>query len=276
MLAGMSSARIWISLLLAALSWAQSTPVEAIPVDRDVLLRRLGQFATKNKERGPGLRRIFEEAGCVEPNLSDQKVKGSRYPNVICTLPGEAESTIIVGAHFDFYPAGQGVVDNWSGASLLPSLYQGLAASRRRHAFVFVGFTGEEEGLLGSRGFVKQLSPDARYKLRGMVNLDSLGLSGTKVWVSASDRKLVNLLATVAVALKLPLEAVNVGQVGFDDAQPFAEEKIPTISIHSVTQAKLPILHSSEDKLRAVDLDHYHETYRLVLVYLGYLDKVLP
>jgi hypothetical protein len=109
-----------------------------------------------------------------------------------------------------------------------------------------------------------------------MVNLDSLGLSGTKVWVSASDRKLVNLLASVALALRLPVEGVNVERVGFDDAQAFAQKKIPTISIHSITQATLSVLHSPEDTLRTVNPDHYYDTYRLVLAYLAHLDQVLP
>lgn len=272
----MRRSRTCLLVLLAALGWTQSTRLELAPVKREVVEERLGRFARNNKERESRLLQIFEEAGCAGERLRQEKVKGSREPNVICTLVGEADSAIVVGAHFDFFPAGQGVVDNWSGASLLASLYEGLAVARRRHTFVFVGFTGEEAGLVGARGFVKQLSPDEKDKLRGMVNLDSLGLSGTKVWASASDRKMVNLLASVALALKLPLEGVNVERVGSDDAQAFAAKKIPTISIHSVTQATLSVLHSPEDTLRVVNLDQYYDTYRLVFAYLAHLDQVLP
>jgi len=42
--------------------------------------------------------------------------------------------------------AGDGVVDNWTGASLLSSLYQGLADVPRRHTFRFVSFSHGEYG----------------------------------------------------------------------------------------------------------------------------------
>jgi hypothetical protein len=64
---------------------------------------------------------VFAGAGCGQ--VIEQPVKWSRQGNVVCTLPGKGEGTIVVGAHFDKSNA-LGVVDNWSGASLLPSLYQ--------------------------------------------------------------------------------------------------------------------------------------------------------
>ena len=108
-----------------------------------------------------------------------------------------------------------------------------------------------------------------------MVNLDCLGLSPTKVWVKGSDRKLVAMLRGVAKALNLSLEGVNVDYVGTDDSQSFARRKIPSISIHSLTQETLPILHSIRDNLDAIRRGDYYDTYRLVAAYLPYLDNVL-
>ena len=42
-----------------------------------------------------------------------------------------------------------GAVDDWSGAVMLPSVYQSLKSKARRDTFVFVAFAGEEGGLLG-------------------------------------------------------------------------------------------------------------------------------
>ena len=102
------------------------------------------------------------------------------------SLPGSTPQVIVVGAHFDHVSEGDGVVDNWSGASLLPSLFQSLMGSARKHTFIFVAFTGEEEGLLGSAFYVKQLSKDQLSNIEAMINLDSLGLGPTEVWVSQS------------------------------------------------------------------------------------------
>ena len=69
---------------------------------------------------------MFAEAGCDDGHISEQAVKGSKVPNVMCILPGTTDKVIVVGAHFDYVRAGDGVVDNWSGASLLPSIYEAI------------------------------------------------------------------------------------------------------------------------------------------------------
>ena len=40
------------------------------------------------------------------------------------------ERVIVLTSHNDKVDVGDGVVDNWSGASLLPSLFQSLAAGQ--------------------------------------------------------------------------------------------------------------------------------------------------
>jgi hypothetical protein len=70
-------------------------------------------------QREVTLKEMFAEAGCGDQHISEQPVKGSKLPNVICILPGSSDKVIIVGAHFDRAPEGDGVVDNW-GASHRP------------------------------------------------------------------------------------------------------------------------------------------------------------
>jgi hypothetical protein len=47
------------------------------------------------------------------------------------------------------------------------------------------------------------------------------------------------------------------------------------VTIHSVTQDTLRILHSPRDRFSAIHLDDYYDTYRLISAYLAYLDQVL-
>ena len=96
------------------------------------------------------LEELFNSVNCVGDQIQRQTIKYSNSPNLICILPGETSSVIVVGAHFDNEGSGSGVVDNWSGASLLPSIYQSLAKKQRKHTFRFIGFTDEEVGLVGS------------------------------------------------------------------------------------------------------------------------------
>jgi Zn-dependent M28 family amino/carboxypeptidase len=217
---------------------------------------------------------LFQEAGCTGDNLTEQRVKHAQAPNVICTMPGGTSSVILVGAHFDFVDRGQGVVDNWSGCSLLPSLFESLKGAPRHHTFVFAGFTNEEEGLVGSRFYVHELSKDARQNIRAMVNLDSLGLTPTKMETDRADKQLAQALATMAANLKLPLDVVNVHGVGRSDSDSFQDSKIPTINIHSVTTETFPILHTPRDRMNAIHLDDYYNTYLLLRAYLAYLDQL--
>ena len=180
----------------------------------------------------------------------------------------------MVGAHFDLEEAGDGVVDNWSGTSLLPSLYQGIAGLPRRHTFRFVAFSGEEKGQVGSKAYVRELR-NTHEQVIAMINMDTLGLDETEVWVNRADSNLVRLMQLTAAAVKLPVSGMNVDEVGTTDSESFREKKIPAITIHSLSSATLPILHSPKDRIGAIHKDEYYRTYQLVLAYLAVLDQRL-
>jgi hypothetical protein len=259
---------VWVSTAIA------QTTIQFAAVSQDIVEKRLGAYVSKNDQREPAVRQIFEDAGCAGERLTEQRVKGLKAPNLICTLPGATEVVIVVGAHFDLVEAGDGVIDNWSGASLLPSLYQGIEGVQRRHTFRFVAFSGEEKGQLGSKAYVRELG-NTHEQVIAMVNMDTLGLAEAEVWVNHADSKLVQLMELTAAVVKLPVSGMNVDQVGTTDSEPFREKKIPAITIHSLTSATLPILHSPKDRIAAVRKDEYFRTYRLVLAYLAVLDQKL-
>ncbi len=243
---------------------------------RAVIEKRLKSFADDNQARESIIRKWFAESGCAKPNLSEESVKPALPPNVVCVIPGETHEVIVVGAHTDKVPsAGDGVVDNWSGASLLPSLLFSLGAQKRHHTFVFVGFTGEERGLIGSEYYADHLSADERAHVEAMVNMDSLGLTPTKVWASHADKALLDALASVAAASKLPLSTVNVDKLGTTDSESFSSFNITRITQHWVTPEKMEVHHYADDTLLAINMDDYYDSYRLIAEYLAYLDGVL-
>jgi len=242
-------------------------------VNPDTVMDRLKDAPRKDSDRAVELSKMFQQAGC-QP--TQQPVKRLHEPNVICILGGASGSVILVGGHLDHADEGAGIVDDWSGASLLPTLYQSLAGQPRFHTFVFVGFAGEEQGLVGSDFYVKHLTPEQRKQIVAMVNLECLGLTSTEVWVSHSDPILVRMLFGVAQWFKLPLEGVNVERVGRDDAESFGSYKIAHVTIHSLTQATVPLLHSKNDNIQAIKPDAYHDSYRLIVPYLTALDQQLP
>jgi hypothetical protein len=112
--------------------------------------------------------------------------------NVVGILPGHdpvlRNQTVILGAHYDHLGHGgfgsldpdstgmvhNGADDNASGAAALIQVAARLAASPPARTVVFIAFSGEELGLLGSAFYVKQpIYPLA--STLAMVNLDMVG-----------------------------------------------------------------------------------------------------
>ncbi|MGD0790414.1 MAG: M28 family peptidase [Terriglobales bacterium] len=243
---------------------------------REAVEAHLKSFSTRNSEREALIRKWFAESGCKDANLSEQALDRKLPPNIICVLPGETQQVIVVGAHTDHVDSfGDGVVDNWTGAVLLPSLLYSLSARSRHHTLIFVGFSAEEKGLVGSRYYVDHLTSEQRAHVEAMVNFDSLGLSSTKVWASHADKALLDALITTATSANLPLAAVNVDNLGTADSESFARYQIPRITLHSVTQKTWSILHSPFDKLAAIKMKDYYDSYKLIAEYLAYLDDAL-
>lgn len=263
-------------LICLACSFNASGQVQFRLATPEVIESRLKSFSTKNNAREVLIRKWLAEAGCQESNLSEQSLERKAPPNVICVVPGQTQETIVVGAHTDHVDTfGDGVVDNWTGASLLPSLLYSLTGQPRHHTFIFVGFSVEEKGLVGSAYYVEHLTDEQRKRIVAMVNMDSLGLGPTEVWATHADKVLLKPLGVIAAASKLPVAVMNVDNVGSADSESFARYQIPRITLHSVTQETLSVLHSPHDKMEAIKLKDYYDSYHLVAAYLAYLDSEL-
>jgi len=266
------------AVVILALCFASvaTNDVRCKPVSRELVEMRLRRYTGDNRRREMTLKQLFVEAGCDDQHISEQSVKGSKLPNLICVLPGTSDKVIIVGAHYDRVPEGDGVVDNWSGASLLPSLYEAIKIEPRKHTYIFIGFTDEERGEVGSHFYAQQMTHEQIAATAAMVNMDTLGLAPTEVWASHSDKGLRGAIANVGKQLNIPVTAVNVEQVGSTDSEQFAARGVPSITIHSLTQEtwNAHILHTSKDKFSAMKLDNYYQTYRLLSAYVAFLDQV--
>jgi hypothetical protein len=112
--------------------------------------------------------------------------------NVIGLLPGRdpvlRNEAVILGAHYDHLGLGgfgsldpdstgkvhNGADDNASGAAMLIQIAARLAAAPPARTVVFIAFSGEELGLLGSAHYVKQPIYPLSTTL-AMINLDMVG-----------------------------------------------------------------------------------------------------
>ena len=131
----------------------------------------------------------------IQTALSTTKEMNAR--NVIGFLPGHdpdlAHEVIVLGAHFDHVGLGQfgslggrdaagkihnGADDNGSGTSTLIELAEFFASpgNSTRRSLLFIAFTGEERGLLGSLHYVENPTIPLQ-DIVGMFNMDMIGRS---------------------------------------------------------------------------------------------------
>ena len=105
--------------------------------------------------------------------------------NVIAEIPGNAkrDELVMVGAHFDSWHTGTGATDNAAGSAVAIEVMRILKALNLKmdRTVRLALWSGEEEGLLGSKAYVKEhfadpatMKPTAEHdRLSGYFNLDN-------------------------------------------------------------------------------------------------------
>ncbi len=116
---------------------------------------------------------------------SDSSITGT---NIIGYWDNKAENTIIIGAHYDHLGMGgegslyregdaihNGADDNASGVAVMLQLADSLSKSQdKNNNYLFMAFSGEEIGLLGSNYFAKNPTVDLG-QVNYMINMDMVG-----------------------------------------------------------------------------------------------------
>src|SRR5690606_9657054 len=110
--------------------------------------------------------------------------------NVLGYMNNKKKTTIVIGAHQDHLGHNEfggsretegglihnGADDNASGVAMMLQLMRAIKKNKklRKHNYLFVAFSGEEQGLLGSNYFVKHPTIDTS-KIAFMMNFDMVG-----------------------------------------------------------------------------------------------------
>jgi hypothetical protein len=206
---------------------------------------------------------------------------------VIGILRGDPGAThIIVGAHYDHLGLGEdpadpavynGADDNASGVAALLELARSFTeGGPLARTVVFAAFSGEEEGLLGSRAYVDRPAlPLAG--ARAMLNLDSIGrLKADRLVVFGSGTAGVfePMLDGINRIFGFRL-AKNREGVGAGDHQSFFERGVPVL--HLFTDAHLDY-HRPTDDVEKVEFDGLVRVTEFAAEIVSYLsdERVVP
>jgi S1-C subfamily serine protease len=170
--------------------------------------------------------------------------------NVLAWLPGQTDEYVIIGAHYDHLGRGNfdslapsqigqihpGADDNASGTAGVLELARLLAPQRGqlKRSILFMNFSGEELGLLGSAAWVKNPTRPLD-KAVAMINMDMIGrIKDDKVYIggvgTGSTFKSILEQAQKESPFKIEYSA---GGYSSSDHTSFVTKKIPVLFFFS-------------------------------------------
>jgi dipeptidyl aminopeptidase/acylaminoacyl peptidase len=177
--------------------------------------------------------------------------------NTIGEIKGtdKADEVVVVGAHLDSWDLGQGTTDNGSGTTVLLETARvlGKCGVRPRRTIRFILFTGEEQGLHGSRSYVEQ-HKDEMAKVSAALVHDTG--TGKVIGISLRQRPVLQgLLGKELATLKeLGLEDFSAGSLGGSDHASFEAAGVPGMMFWQESAGYSLSHHSQADTLdRAIE-----------------------
>jgi Zn-dependent M28 family amino/carboxypeptidase len=190
--------------------------------------------------------------------------------NIVAEIPGtdKTDEVVMLGAHFDSWHSGTGATDNAAGCAVMMEAMRILKATglRTRRTIRLALWTGEEEGLLGSRAYVTQhfadrtdmkLKPE-HAKLSGYFNVDNGTGAIRGIYLQGNEAVAPVFQAWMQPLKNLGMTTLTIRNTGGTDHQSFDGVGLPGFQfIQDPVEYDTRTHHSSMDvyeRVQAADL----------------------
>jgi len=208
--------------------------------------------------------------------------------NVVGVLPGSrpelAGQTVVIGAHYDHLGFGwpdphegsagrihPGADDNASGVAVMLELARAMAAGEKPpRTIVFVAFTGEEEGLVGSKHYVEH-PPFPVEKTLAMINLDTVGRLGSNtlsVLATGTATEWQHIFRGVSYVVGVESRLIPASYAA-SDQKSFIDHGVPAVQLFTEPHADYHRPQDTADKVDVEGLVKVAGFARETLVYLA-------
>jgi hypothetical protein len=210
--------------------------------------------------------------------------------NVIGIIPGSkpeyADQAVVLCAHYDHLGLGWPVVrqgnegkihygadDNASGVAILLELAHTMGKNfKPERSIVFIAFTGEESGLLGSSYYIKNLEKNRLKNIMAVVNLDTVGrlTENEKLMVIGGSSAREWRFIFMGIGYTTGVESELITQdLDASDQVNFIKAGIPGIQLFSGPHTDYHRPTDTVDKIDAGGLVKVATVAREVIVYLS-------
>jgi len=192
--------------------------------------------------------------------------------NVLAFLPGndpqKSHEILVIGAHRDHFGRQAGLLfpgadDNASGTAVMLEVARAMAqgGARSKRTLLFASFSGEEQGLVGSRLYLEQpVEPIS--STTAMINIDHAGIGNGRLTIGVTGlEKNVALEAGKTAGLTDKLDVYGFFPGG--DHVPFKEAGVPTVTV--VSGGVHPHFHRPTDTADTINPEILHTVARYVL-----------
>ncbi len=182
---------------------------------------------------------------------------------------GNTDSTIVITAHYDhigaigkdvYFP---GANDNASGTAMLLALSKHYRENPPRYDMVFLAFSGEEIGLLGSTHFAA--NPLIKLpEIKFLLNLDMAGTGddGIQVVNGSIFKSAFNLLVNLNKEKAYLPQVLVRGPMNRSDHYPFYEKGVPCFFIY--TLGGIDAYHDVYDKYDTLPFTNFNNYHNLI------------
>jgi aminopeptidase YwaD len=219
---------------------------------------------------------IINQADQLEIKIENNFVKNFLNRNIIGYIPGKNKKNkdlIVFTAHYDhlgmmgkdaMFP---GASDNASGVAMLLSLANYYSKNKLDHAIAFILFSGEENGLLGSKHFVENPLFDLS-KVKMLINLDIMGCAeqGVTVVNAEKEKRAFDLLVQINNDKKYLPEIKPRGKAANSDHYFFSEAGVPAIFLFS--NGGQGFYHDVWDTPATINLKNFDEVAQLLIEFV--------
>lgn len=211
------------------------------------------------REDGERIARLLASANPVWANLSIPNKIGTAIKtwNVVAEIRGseKPDEFVVLGAHLDSWELGTGALDNGCNAALVIDALRTIKTSglKPKRSIRFILFSGEEEGLIGSRAYATAHRNELD-KATGVVIFDAG--TGKTTGFSTGGRK--DVIPAVELLLA-PLQqfgaakAMATAESGTDHVD-FMLEGVPTFVADQAEANYLENYHATSDTFDKVDI----------------------
>ena len=215
-------------------------------------------MAQVSREDGLRLARLLEKGRDLRVTLEvENRVGGPWQPqNVLADIRGSErpDEIVLLGAHLDSWDLGTGALDNGVNCALVVEVARAIAAGPRPKRTVrFALFTGEEMGLLGSRGYAAAHAGEMDRHVAAVIHDIGDGkvlgyfTNGRPELRPALARALAPVSGWGAAGL---IDEAILGTDNFD----FLLQGVPNLIANQETAKYLPDYHAESDTLDKVDV----------------------